>query len=409
MSKIEQLIQQHCPDGVEYKNVKDVISEAFWIMPSTPKFVDNSDIPYITSKNLRKRSIDFTNIKYISNDDYVTISRQRPILENDILIGMIGTIGEIAKVGVFDFKFYGQNMYLLRLDESIIDINFFVHFFDSPFVKSKLNSVKNSSSQGYLKAEHIEKIQIPIPPLPIQQEIVTILDKFTALEAELEAELEARSRQYEYYRNQLLSFEDKEVEWKALGDVGEFVRGKRFVRTDMIEEGFPCIHYGEMYTHYNIYAEKSKSFINPDLAKKLRVAKYGDVIIVAAGETIEDLGKGTAWLGKEDVVIHDACFTYTSDLNPKYVSYFLRTKLFHNQIKRHISSGKISAINAKGLAQARIPVPSNEEQERIVNILDQFDALVNDIKTGLPAEIKARRAQYEYYRKKLLTFNRVTV
>ena len=123
MSKIEQLIQQHCPDGVEYKNVKDVISEAFWIMPSTPKFVDNSDIPYITSKNLRKRSIDFTNIKYISNDDYVTISRQRPILENDILIGMIGTIGEIAKVGVFDFKFYGQNMYLLRLDESIIDIN----------------------------------------------------------------------------------------------------------------------------------------------------------------------------------------------------------------------------------------------------------------------------------------------
>ena len=147
------------------------------------------------------------------------------------------------------------------------------------------------------------------------------------------------------------------------------------------------------------------------IANKLRGSympdKYGDVIIVAAGETIEDLGKGTAWLGKEDVVIHDACFTYTSDLNPKYVSYFLRTKLFHNQIKRHISSGKISAINAKGLAQARIPVPSNEEQERIVNILDQFDALVNDIKTGLPAEIKARRAQYEYYRKKLLTFNRV--
>ncbi len=407
MSKIEQLIQQHCPDGVEYKNVKDVISEAFWIMPSTPKFVDNSDIPYITSKNLRKRSIDFTNIKYISNDDYVTISRQRPILENDILIGMIGTIGEIAKVGVFDFKFYGQNMYLLRLDESIIDINFFVHFFDSPFVKSKLNSVKNSSSQGYLKAEHIEKIQIPIPPLPIQQEIVTILDKFTALEAELEAELEARSRQYEYYRNQLLAFEGKEVEWKTLGDVGEFIRGNGLQKKDFTETGVGCIHYGQIYTHYGIHATNTKSFVSEELAKKLKKARKNDLVIAGVSENVEDVCKAVVWLGEEDVCISGDAFIFRHNQNPKFIGYLLQTSRFLEYKKSNAQGAKVTRLRSGSLPKYRIPVPSLQEQERIVNILDQFDALVNDIKTGLPAEIKARRAQYEYYRKKLLTFNRV--
>ena len=407
MNKIEQLIKQHCPDGVEYKNVKDVISEAFWIMPSTPKFVDNSDIPYITSKNLRKRSIDFTNIKYISNDDYVTISRQRPILENDILIGMIGTIGEIAKVGVFDFKFYGQNMYLLRLDESIIDINFFVHFFDSPFVKSKLNSVKNSSSQGYLKAEHIEKIQIPIPPLPIQQEIVTILDKFTALEAELEAELEARSRQYEYYRNQLLAFEGKDVEWKTLGDVGEFIRGNGLQKKDFTETGVGCIHYGQIYTHYGIHATNTKSFVSEELAKKLKKARKNDLVIAGVSENVEDVCKAVVWLGEEDVCISGDAFIFRHNQNPKFIGYLLQTSRFLEYKKSNAQGAKVTRLRSGSLPKYRIPVPSLQEQERIVNILDQFDALVNDIKTGLPAEIKARRAQYEYYRKKLLTFKMV--
>jgi type I restriction enzyme S subunit len=134
------------------------------------------------------------------------------------------------------------------------------------------------------------------------------------------------------------------------------------------------------------------------------VARHGDVVIVSAGETIEDIGNAVAWLGESDVVTHDACFTFAHNLNPKYVSYFFRTEKFRSQIKRYISSGKISSINAKGLTKAVIPVPSIEEQKRIVSILDKFDALVNDISIGLPAELKARRLQYEYYRNKLLTF-----
>jgi len=265
-----------------------------------------------------------------------------------------------------------------------------------------------------LKISQIANIRIPVPPLYVQEEIVRILDKFTTLEAELEAELDCRKRQYEYYRNQLLSFDMlnrggqrlNNVSIMALGEVGEFIRGKRFVKTDITTQGCPCIHYGEMYTYYGIWANKSKSFISQTLVNKknLRQALTNDVIIVGAGETIEDLGVGTAWLSQTPVVIHDACFIFRSSLNPKYVAYFTRTNNFHDQLRRHVSSGKISAVNAKGLSKIKIPVPPLSEQERIVSILDKFDTLVNSISEGLPKEIELRRKQYEYYRERLLSF-----
>ncbi len=174
----------------------------------------------------------------------------------------------------------------------------------------------------------------------------------------------------------------------------------------MMSEGVPCIHYGEMYTHYDTWADKTKSFVSEELVerKKLRIAEKGDVVIVAAGETIEDIGRGTAWLGDEGVVIHDACFSYRSPLNPKYVAYFTRTRQYHDQIRRHISSGKISAINSRGLSKVVIPVPSKEEQERIVSILDKFDILTTSISEGIPKEIELRKKQFEYYRDMLLQF-----
>ncbi|HBH5351380.1 TPA: restriction endonuclease subunit S [Escherichia coli] len=266
---------------------------------------------------------------------------------------------------------------------------------------------------GRAKLTKGQLIEIPVPiPCPdnpekslaIQSEIVRILDTFTALTAELSAELNMRKKQYNYYRDQLLCFKEGEVEWKTLGEIGHFTRGKRFVKTDMLSEGYPCIHYGEMYTYYNVWTNKTKSFVSQELASKLRVSEYGDVIIVAAGETIEDIGKGTAWLGKSNVVFHDACFSYRCLLNPKYIAYFTRTKIFHDQIKKHISSGKISAINANGLSKVKIPMLSAKEQARIVEILDKFDTLTNSITEGLPREIELRQKQYEYYRDLLFSF-----
>ena len=140
------------------------------------------------------------------------------------------------------------------------------------------------------------------------------------------------------------------------------------------------------------------------MASRLRFATKNDVVIVGAGENNIDIGIGVAWLGDEDVVVHDACYTFKHQQNPKFISYYLRTEFYHQQIKKYVSEGKICAISSDGIGKAEIYLPSLKEQERIVSILDRFDTLCTDISNGLPAEIEARKKQYEYYRDKLLAF-----
>ncbi len=303
-------------------------------------------------------------------------------------------------------------------EPSVLEIRYIYHLLLNK--QSWIYKLQKGVGVPHVYPKDLAKLEIPIPcpdnpekSLKIQKEIVRILDTFTELTKELTKELTARKKQYNYYREQLLTFDEKEVKYLPMDDdnVGEFIRGKRFVKTDMINEGVPCIHYGEMYTHYGTWADKTKSFVSKDLVenKNLRLAEKNDVIIVAAGETIEDIGQGTAWLGQEGVVIHDACFYYRSTLNPKYVAYFTKTRQFHNQIRKHIRTGKISAINAKGLGKTLIPIPPIEEQKRIVKILDKFNILTNSVSEGLPKEIELRKKQYEYYRNKLLTFPKDTV
>ncbi|MCV0384774.1 MAG: restriction endonuclease subunit S [Erythrobacter sp.] len=194
------------------------------------------------------------------------------------------------------------------------------------------------------------------------------------------------------------------VESVALGDLGSITRGRRFVKADMVESGSPCIHYGELYTKYGTWATKAYSYLEPALASRLRVAKPGDVIFVSTGETIEDIGKAVAWLGGEDIVIHDALYAFRSDLDPKYVAYFSQTREFHAQIRRNISSSKVSAISPENLAKVRIPAPPLEIQHEVVRVLDRLAELEANLRLELEAELVARRLQYEHYRDRLLTF-----
>ncbi|EFL5685741.1 restriction endonuclease subunit S [Escherichia coli] len=304
----------------------------------------------------------------------------------------------------------GGHATIFKPNSTIIG-KYFAYFTQTDSFANEKRKYSKGTKVIDVSASDMAKIIIPIPcpdnpekSLAIQSEIVRILDKFTELTAELTAELTMRKKQYNYYLDQSLSFKKGEVELKTLGEMGTLIRGKRFVKSDIIPKGVPCIHYGEMYTHYRIWADKAKSYISVELASKLRKASCGDVVFVSAGETIADIGRGTAWLGDEDVVIHDACFFYKSSLNPKYVAYFSRTNFFHDQIKKSISSGKISAINAKGFEKVIIPVPSPEEQARIVAFLDKFDTLTSSITEGLPREIELRQKQYEYYRDLLFSF-----
>lgn len=183
-----------------------------------------------------------------------------------------------------------------------------------------------------------------------------------------------------------------------ISELGSLTRGKRFVHADAVNDGIPCIHYGELYTYYGIATHDTKSFVRYELLDKLRYAHKNDVIIVGAGENDTDIGIAVAYLGEKAVAVHDACYILSHNCDPKYISYCLRTDDYHNQIKKYVSSGKICAISAEGIGKAKIPMPPIEVQREVVRILDSFTELTTDLKLELKKELMARKTQYAYYR-----------
>ena len=192
----------------------------------------------------------------------------------------------------------------------------------------------------------------------------------------------------------------EKVEWKTLGEVGTFVRGTSFQKKDFEEKGVGCIHYGEIYTRYSLFAEKTISYLNEEIANKARKAGYGDLIIATTSENDDDVCKSVAWLGSENIVVsNDACY-YHHTLNPKYVAYFFRTDEFQRQKRTYITGTKVKRVNANDLAKITIPIPPLRVQSRIVEILDKFTQL----EAELEAELEARNKQYDFYRNRLLDF-----
>lgn len=197
------------------------------------------------------------------------------------------------------------------------------------------------------------------------------------------------------------------IKFMQLGDVGIFIRGNGLQKKDFTDTGIGCIHYGQIYTYYGTFAERTKSYVSNELAEKLKKARTGDLIIATTSENVEDVGKAVAWLGDENICISGDAFIYHHNQNPKYMSYLFQTNSFFEQKKKCITGVKVMRINDVAMSKFKFGFPPIEEQERIVAILDKFDSLVNDISEGLPAELTARRQQYEYYRNKLLTFEEI--
>ena len=396
---------------VEWKTVKSLCNDNFWLMPATPEFDDNGTIPYITSKNIKGGKIDFQNTKYINEHVYQELSRTRCIIENDILISMIGTIGEAVIVKKEYLFFYGQNMYILRLNNKLVNHKFFLYYFTAPFILNSLLSKKNSSNQGYLKAGQIENLKIPIPPLSVQTEIVKILDALTALTSELTSELILRRKQYEYYREKLLSVDNlklstENIQWVKLKDLGELIRGNGLQKKDFTETGVPAIHYGQIYTYYGTFATKTKSFVSPELAKKLKKAKYGDVLIAGTSENVKDVMKPLGWFGSDIAFSGDMfAFRPNKKVNMKYLTYILQTEKFYKFKEKYAQGTKVIRVRADNFLNYEIPLPPFEEQQRIVSILDKFETLTNSITEGLPLAIEQSQKRYEYYRELLLNFS----
>lgn len=394
MKNLETLIQELCPDGVEFVKLGDVLDyeqPTKYIVKC--KDYQNEGMPVLTAG--QTFILGYTD----ETNGIFEASKENPVIIFDDFTTSFHWVD-------FNFKVKSSAMKMLRvLSEREVSFR---------FVYYAMKCIKYQSLEHSRQwISKYSQIEIPLPPIEVQTEIVRILDKFTSLEAELEAELKAeldcRKRQYEYYRDKLLSFDNvggQEVEWKKMSEVGTFIRGKRFVRTDIVEEGVPCIHYGDIYTYYGLTATKAKTYLKPEKAEKMKFASKNDVVIVGAGENNMDIGVGVAWLSDEEVAIHDACYIFKSKMNPRFVSHYLRGSNYHLQIKKYVCEGKICSISSKSIGRSLIPVPSLQEQERIATILDRFESLTTSLQTGLPAEITARRQQYEHYRDKLLTFKR---
>lgn len=190
------------------------------------------------------------------------------------------------------------------------------------------------------------------------------------------------------------------VQFKTLGDVGTLVRGNGLQKSDLTDQGFPAIHYGQVHTYYGTWTTETISFTSPDLAKKLRKATHGDLVIAGTSEDDAAVGKAVAWLGDADAAISSDAFIYHHSLDPKYVSYFFQSEQFQSQKMRSITEAKVRRISGENLAKIKIPVPSVEVQREIVRVLDSFSAL----QAELEAELQARELQYSHYRELLMTF-----
>ncbi len=389
MSKIEDLIKQYCPNGVKFKELGEILDyeqPSKYIVKSTR--YENEGTPVLTAGQT------FV-LGYTSETDGVYMaSKNNPVIIFDDFTTSFHWVD-------FDFKVKSSAIKMLRPKQ---DICF-------KYVYYTMKTIKYSTfdhSRQWIS--NYSKIKIPVPPMPVQEEIVKILDSYSELESELEAkleaELDARKKQYEYYLNQLLSFDenDKNVKFMQFGEIGTFIKGNGLQKKDFTDSGVGCIHYGQIYTYYGTYTQQTKSFVSDELAKKLKKAQKGDLIIATTSENVEDVGKAVAWLGDESICISGDSYIFHHNQNPKYISYLFQTNMFFEQKKKYVTGVKVMRINDTAMSKFKFGFPPIEEQERIVSILDEFNKLTNEISDSLQAEIIARKKQYEYYRNKLLTF-----
>ena len=408
MNTIKQLIEKYCPDGVEYKKLGEI---GFFYSGLSGKSKDDfkdGNAMFITYMNVYSNPS--TKLDVIEKVKIGQGEKQNKIEKGDILFtGSSETPDECGMSSVVTDDItsdYYLNSFCFgfRLNnKDTFEPNFLKHLFRDRKMRAQIARTANGVTRYNVSKRLFARIIIPVPPLPIQREIVRILDSFTSLEAELEAELEARRKQYEYYRDQLLSFKylsgggKNEVEWKTLGDIGDVCMCKRIMKNQTNAEG--CIPFYKIGT----FGKKADAFISEELyeeyKQKYSFPRKGEVLISAAGT----IGRAVIYDG-EPAYFQDSNIVWIANdeslvLN-KYLYYF------YSVADWRLEGGTIKRLYNNNLKAVKIPIPPLSTQRRIVSILDRFESLVNDISTGLPAEIATRHQQYEYYRDQLLSFKR---
>ncbi|GAA8489228.1 restriction endonuclease subunit S [Helicobacter pylori] len=415
MNHIEKLLQTLAPKGVEFKTLEEVFEIKNGYTPSkkNPEFWEKGTIPWFRMEDIRENGrILKDSIQHITPK---ALKGKKLFPKNSIIISTTATIGEHALLIVdslanqrFTFLSKKANCNLA------LDMKFF--FYQCFLLGEWCKNNTNVSGFASVDMTAFKKYKFPIPPLEIQQEIVKILDAFTELNTELNTELKARKKQYQYYQNMLLDFNDihqshkdakmsakiypkrlktllqtlapNGVEFRKLGEVCEIIRGKRVTKKEILDKGkYPVVSGGIGFMGYlNEYNREENT---------ITIAQYGTAGFVN-------------WQNQK-FWANDVCFSVIpkETLINRYL-YYVLTNMQNYLYSISNRSAIPYSISSNNIMQITIPIPPLEVQQEIVKILDQFSILTTDLLAGIPAEIKARKKQYEYYREKLLTFKPLT-
>ena len=387
MSRLADLIAQLCPDGVEYKPIG---SFAQCVAGATPNSKDPSlwdgNIPWMSSGEVNKRIIRSTD-RCITQRGFDSCSTKM-IPAGAVVVALAGqgkTRGTVARTRI---ELCTNQSLCAIISDANVDSDFLFHYLVSQY--NNLRAVSSGDgTRGGLNLKMIREYRVPVPPVEIQREIVRILDQFTTLEAELEAELEARRAQYEHYRNHLLSYESLaahgQVEMVKLGELAHIATGGRNT-SDAVEDG--------AYPFY----------VRSQVPLSLNEYDFDESAVLTAGDGV---GVGRVFHHVEGkYALHQRAYRIVPNLevlSSRYL-YHVMVSQFGRYLESTVFHSSVTSVRKPMLERFPVAVPPMEEQDRVADVLDRFDALVNDITSGLPAEIAARRAQYEHYRDRLLSF-----
>lgn len=383
MSKISDLIKKMCPNGVEYKKLEECCN----ILDNKRKPISKGarefgEYPYFGANGIQDYISD-----YIFDGKYVLVGED----------GSVQTSSGTPIVNWAEGKIWVNNHAHIIEEIEGISLRYLYHYLQTVNVSDLIHGNIPKLNQGDFR-----NIKIAIPPKEIQDKIVIILDKFGELEVELEAELEVRRQQYEFWRGKLLNSSTKTYK---LDDIAKFTYGftdkamddgdARYIRiTDISEDGYLLKNDSK---YLNITNENEKYLLNK-----------GDIIVARTGASF---GK-TLYFNDDYPGIY-ASFLIKIDLDNsvilnRYYWHFSKSSLYWNQANNLVSRAGQPQFNSNALKKIEINLPSLEEQQKIVNILDKFELLINDISAGIPSEIELRKKQYEYYRNKLLSFEEMS-
>ena len=390
MSKLDELIKELCPNGVEYKELGeylDYIQPTKYIVESTD-YKNEYSIPVLTAG--QTFILGYTDEK----KGIYEASMENPVIIFDDFTGSMHWID-------FKFKIKSSAMKII-IPKANKTLNFKYFYY-------LLKNIKYfSETHTRLWISVFSKFLVPIPPLEIQEEIVRILDDYTKsveeLKEKLNKELIARKKQYSWYRDYLLNFENR-VEIVKLGSISNIVRGasprpiSNYITLE--EDGINWIKIGDVDSESR-YVEETKEKITQEGAKKSRIVKKGDLILS------NSMSFGRPYIVNQEGCIHDGWILisdYQTNYSTDFLYYLLTTNKVQKYMRDNVVSGTVQNLNIDIVKNIEIPLPPLEVQKRIVEVLDNFEKICNNLNIGLPAEIEARQKQYEFYRNFLLTFN----